>query len=80
MNGSKLHWMSCSEASDGRRARSVWRAFLSLHRQLRSASIVADMQAFIERMASEPLDLKHLKIKGVSQNELLDLLSKVYLP
>ena len=31
-------------------------------------------------MASEPLDLKNLKIKGVSQNELLDLLSKVYLP
>ena len=38
------------------------------------------MQAFIEGMASEPLDLKNLKIKGVSQNELLDLLSKVYLP
>ena len=44
------------------------------------ASIVADMQAFIESMAIEPLDLKNLKIKGVSQNELLDLLSKVYLP
>lgn len=44
------------------------------------ASIVTDMRAFIEEMKAEILDLKNLRIRGFTQNDLLDLLSKAYLP